>query len=94
MQLYRRRPVEVRAIRFTGSNLDEIAEFVGEMPPHRDIAGLWESSIYRIITIEGKPYASPGDWLIKHDDGSIRPCPNAKFVAIYEEVEEDQGVKI
>lgn len=88
MGRYRKVPVEIDAIRFTGSNLDEIAEFVGEMPPHRDIAVLGELALYKITitTLEGELFASPGDWIIRGVQGELYPCKPDIFEATYEEV--------
>ena len=81
---FRKRPVEVEAIKFTGANLGEIAEFVGEMPPHRSLSGLHESALYMILTLEGEMFASPGDWIIRGVAGEFYPCKPDIFDATYE----------
>ena len=80
---FRKKPVEVEAVRFTGENLAEIAEFVGEMPP----TGMLAASVYEIRTLEGNMFASPGDWIIRGVQGEFYPCKPDIFEQTYEAVE-------
>ena len=88
---YRKRPVEVDAVQFTGFNIEEIAEFTGETPPHQSLALAGETALYKITTLEGKLFASPGDWVIRGVQGEYYPCKPDIFEATYEPVE-SQGV--
>lgn len=62
---FRTVPVEVDAIRFTGTNIDEITEFIGEVPPHR--LGPIEGYVGSLNTLDGTPFAYPGDWIVRTD---------------------------
>jgi hypothetical protein len=88
---FRKKPVVVEAVRFTGANIEEIAAFVGETPPHRNLALLGESSLYEITTLEGKLFASPGDWIIRGVQGEHYPCKPDIFEETYEPAERPAG---
>lgn len=76
---YRKKPVEIEAIRWTGKNLNEISAFMGK-------AKVVDRRI-RIHTLEGAIYASEGDWIIKGIKGEFYPCKPDIFEATYEAVE-------
>lgn len=79
---FRKKPVEIDAVRWTGSNLDDIAAFIGKA-----------SNIYRknnnlsIRTLEGTMLCNPGDYLIKGVKGEFYPCKPDIFRETYEPVE-------
>lgn len=77
---YRKRPVVIEALRFTGTNLDAVSEFIGEVPPHQDFG----DGLVVIHTLEGKLAARPGDWIIKGVKGEFYPCRADIFEATYE----------
>ena len=79
---FRKRPVEVEAMQFTGENGAEIAAFVGDEP--REIEYL--PGAYAIVTLEGTMVADPGDWIIKGIAGEFYPCKPDIFDATYEPV--------
>lgn len=68
---YRTKPVEIEAIQWTGLNLEEIKQFVGESLKYDILDTAWEFGkgrphIYmKIHTLEGDMYASVGDYIIK-----------------------------
>ena len=80
---YRKKPVTVEAIQFTGGseNFYEIEEWVLENWPE-----------VKIDLIHGEPeilkigcwYLSPFDWLIKGIDGSLYPVKDDTFRKVYE----------
>jgi hypothetical protein len=80
---YRKRPVVIDAVQFTGHNDSEIAEFVGKNGHDPVIAfgPTWE-----IHTLEGTMTANVGDWIIRGVAGEFYPCKPAIFDATYEEV--------
>lgn len=94
---YRKKPIEIEAVQFTGNNLEEIAKFMG-VP----VAGLQTSvdavlrtdGDYRvnqhihIPTLEGTMTANYGDWIIKGIKGEFYPCKSDIFKETYEEVKE------
>jgi hypothetical protein len=77
MPRYRKLPVEIDAVQWTGQNIEEISEFVGNEPP-RDETGLF------INTLEGKMFAAPMDWIIKGVKGEFYPCKPDIFEQTYE----------
>ena len=80
---YRKKPVEVEAVQFTGYNHEEVCNFVGEAASLTgpEILG-WIRGI-EIITLEGMMHVSPGDWIVKVD-GDFIPKSNLYFLATYE----------
>lgn len=81
---YRKKPVEVSAVKWTGDNLNDIADLIGNA-----------SNVYRknnnlsIRTLEGTMTCSPGDWLIKGVKGEFYPCKPDIFTETYEPVGKD-----
>lgn len=93
MTQYRKRPVEVTAVQFTGDNVDEITSFMGgdrqakasltQLPgPGR---GMHSGVV--IHTLEGHMTASVGDWIIRGVQGEFYPCKPDIFAATYETVD-------
>ena len=82
---YRKRPVVVDAVQWTGTNGLTIAAFMGE--PFPDDAHMTDTPI--IHTLEGDVLnASIGDWIIKGVKGEFYPCKPDIFEATYDVVEE------
>jgi len=91
-QRYRKRPVEVEAVQWTGENLEEIEAFSPSswfgcpdriareyvMSGHEIPMSLW------VRTLEGEHRASIGDWIIKGVQGEFYPCKPDIFEATYE----------
>lgn len=76
---FRKKPVEIRAIQYTGVHTDEIQEFMGDQPYEFDPgAGI------RIATLEGVMLAEPYDWIIRGVAGELYPCKPGIFQATYE----------
>lgn len=78
---YRKKPVIIEAIQWTGKNLLEIDNFMG---------GIFENkeTILVIHTLEGDMEASIGDYIIKGVKGEFYPCKPDIFAKTYEEVTE------
>lgn len=76
---FRKKPVVVDAIQWTGENHDEIMKFVGNDVSRGD------GKIY-IDTLEGIMSASIGDWVIKGVKGEFYPCKPDIFERTYEAV--------
>lgn len=93
--IFRKKPVVINAIQWTGSNLREVIAFTDGPPDVRSShAGeKWEvyeqivaSDGLKIYTLEGKMSASVGDWIIKGVQGEFYPCKPDIFEATYEAV--------
>ena len=89
---YRKRPVEITAMRFDGFDgaLDRwLAAELGRdkfmflMSPDRE-------SLH-IDTLEGTMVAHPGDWIIQGVAGEFYPCKPDIFDATYEPVGDSDG---
>ena len=77
---YRKKPVVVEALEWTGENMAEISKFSGELWKCKDGCLL-------VPTLEGDMKASKGDYIIKGVKGECYPCKPDIFKETYEEVE-------
>jgi hypothetical protein len=78
---YRTRPCVIEAVQWTGDNLDEIDEFTqGDSCVRYNEFGLY------IFTLEGRMYATVGDFIIRGLRGEYYPCKPDVFKKKYEEV--------
>jgi len=84
---FRKKPVEIEAIQWTGDNMEAISQFVGEdLVPMEDEHEA--QTKIGIVTLEGVMTASIGDWIIKGVNGEFYPCKPDIFQKTYEEVHE------
>lgn len=76
---YRKKPVVVEAVQWTGENHAEMCEFIDpevfEIKPKEGLI---------IHTLEGDHHASPGDYIIKGVNGEFYPCKPDIFAKTYE----------
>ena len=79
--LYRKKPVVVEAMRWTGDNWYDAAIWIGL---HRHPALHREGTALVIPTLEGNMRAEPGDWIIRGVKGEFYPCKPDIFEATYE----------
>lgn len=84
MAKYRKKPVVIDAVQFTGTNFFEIAHFLGHGPEVLNNLDLHSTDHPVIETLEGKMTASPGDWVIRGVKGEYYPCKPDIFAASYE----------
>ena len=75
---YRKKPVTVEAVQWTGENHAEMCEFIDpevfEIIPRVGLV---------IHTLEGDHHASPGDYIIKGVNGEFYPCKPDIFAKTY-----------
>lgn len=76
---YRKKPVVVEALLWSGSNPNEVKQFIGDSWTYKVIGGQ-----VRIATREGNMFASTGDYIIKGIAGEFYPCKPDIFEATYE----------
>lgn len=81
MAKYKKKPVVIEAIRFVGSNYEEIREFIGKNTLCSDLSIV-------IPTLEGDIVAQKGDYIIKGVHGEFYPCKPDIFNETYEVVSE------
>lgn len=82
MAKYRKKPVVIEAVQFTGENLEEIGHFAGL---NAQLAG--RERRLEIKTKEGVMTANPGDYIIKGVQGEFYPIKEDIFEKTYEPVE-------
>jgi hypothetical protein len=82
---YRKRPVVIQAIQWTGDNIHEIWNAFGAT----DVYGPTDMNPDQLIisTLEGKVRASVEDWIIRGVKGELYPCKPDIFEATYEPVD-------
>ena len=92
---YRKKPVVIEAIQWTGLNLEEIKSFVGESLQYDIIDSAWRAGAgvpphvdMVIKTLEGNHVCTKGDFIIKGVHGEFYPCKPDIFAKTYELVEE------
>lgn len=88
MPQFRKKPVVIEAVQWTGQNWADICDFMpvptvgrGEEHPsdeHMDIV---------ISTLEGDMTANLGDWIIRGVNGEFYPCKADIFEKTYEPIE-------
>ena len=90
---YRKKPVEIEAVRWTGNNFEEIRQFAGQ---HTNIVihdTAWNAgagaavAVLSIHTLEGDMKAEYGDYIIKGVTGEFYPCKPDIFAKTYEVAE-------
>ena len=88
---YRKKPIEVEAMQWTGENLEEIEIFAEESLIH-DIIDIAKGRPYKLIvikTLKDNMIAPEGDYIIKDIlSGEFYLCKLDIFKRTYEEVEE------
>lgn len=78
---YRKKPVQVQAVRYDGTNDREIGHFAG-----LDLSVVGRERALVIHTLEGNMHVSPGDYVIRGVRGEHYPCKPEIFEETYEEV--------
>lgn len=82
---FRKKPVVIDALQWTGANVDEILAFILPKGSARRGLGEERNSIF-IDTMEGTMRADPNDWIIKGVKAEFYPCKPYIFEATYEPV--------
>ena len=75
---FRKKPIVIDAVQWTGENLSEIQKFY---KPDSILIG----DAICIKTLEGNMLAGKFDWIIKGVDGEFYPCKCDIFEKTYEE---------
>ena len=90
---FRKKPVVVEAVRYSGDNSAQVVAFMGgarqARAEVRPVAGPGRGMHEALVihTLEGDMIASPGDWIIRGVQGEFYPCKPDIFDATYEPVE-------
>ena len=92
MKKYRKIPVEIEALQWTGLNPSEMEAFVGESAKIEYSTAAYEAGAGPMVatlvihTLEGDMKANNGDYIIKGVKGEFYPCRQDIFEQTYEEV--------
>lgn len=81
---FRKKPVVIEAIQFTGSNHADLVHWMGFRP----LGHNYTPDVLHIATLEGVMIAGPLDWIIKGVNGEFYPCKPDIFEKTYDPVEE------
>ena len=86
---FKKKPVTIEAIQWTGENIAEIIEFVkGDVRIDAELNdGQTSRRELHINTLEGVMHASKGDWIIKGVQGEFYPCKPDIFEKTYDPAE-------
>lgn len=94
---YRKKPVVIEAVQWTGKNHREMFDFLTNNEKHNEPITIDGDNFYInhsevkggliIKTLEGKHIASIGDYIIKGVNGEFYPCKPDVFEKTYEAVE-------
>lgn len=79
MPKYRKKPVVIEAVQWTGELTDDMIQHIDSSRSVYHCEGA-----LTIDTLEGRLTASPGDWIIKGVQGEFYPCKPDIFAATYE----------
>jgi hypothetical protein len=77
---YRKKPVVIDAIRWTGENRDEVESWSAGQVRCDGVSAV-------VDTLEGQLRGDVGDWIIRGVQGEYYPCKNEIFLATYEPAE-------
>jgi len=83
VKTYKKKPVEIQALEWTGVNQDELYNFVPAHIRREEADGLY------LTTLEGDHKANIGDFIIRGVKGEFYPCKPDIFALTYDEVEEE-----
>lgn len=94
----RKKPVVVECVKWTGDNLQEVRDFVGNylienyIEIHTYNKRIETLDSIEIRTLEGNHLCNIGDYIIKGVQGEFYPCKPDIFAETYEVVEDDKTV--
>ena len=82
---FRKKPVVIEAVMWTGANVVEVANFLGLTSDD-----IFPAMPIVIHTLEGDHRADIGAWIITGVKGEFYPCKPDIFEQTYEPIEEDE----
>lgn len=86
MPMFRKIPVEVEAIQFTGENALEMTDFGDGAILHMRASDQLRVNTSLITGRQGVAYAGVGDWVVKGVKGEVYPCRDDVFKLTYEAI--------
>lgn len=95
---YRKKPVEVAAIRWEGGDTTELEEFCGRDWTRGDAVETEYNDPEQVVvydkTKEQWLYVPVGQWIVRGVEGEYYPCKHEVFVATYEPIDPDEDARI
>lgn len=92
---YRKKPVVIDAVQWTGENTAEVIAFATRNPGTDTELRMIRPNAFdhklSVETLEGYMNASPGDWIIRGVKGEFYPCKPDIFAATYEQADAPTG---
>lgn len=82
MSQYRKKPVVIEAMQWTGANVDEVLGFILTKGSARRDTN--DRNAILIDTLEGTMRADKDDWVIRGVKGEFYPCKPDIFAATYD----------
>lgn len=84
MPKFKKIPVEVEAVRWTGDNMDDVISFCGAGTFDRDVGN---NSLMLQQGDDGRNLrVNEGDWVIRGVEGELYPCTDSVFQKTYEAI--------
>jgi hypothetical protein len=107
MPLFRKKPVMIEAVQFFGLDVaengchnihfdtkDALPKWLRDaMMDGNIVPDIVEEGGLIVKTFEGRTCATPGDWIIRGEEGELYPCKPSIFAKTYEPVDE-QDVEV
>jgi hypothetical protein len=90
MSKYKKKPVVVEAIEWTGTNLGSVWLFMGEPPTGITVVPDQKDLLLKMPTLEDIMTARPGDFIIRGIKGEFYPCKPEIFRESYDMVNDDE----
>lgn len=87
MPKYRKKPVVIEAIQFTGGAYS-VKEIVDELRIPVNLYEFTNGGMFYIYTLNGTHKVNIGDWIVKGVEGEFYPVKSEIFEVTYEKVEE------
>lgn len=84
---FRKKPVEIAAVHWTGENIEQVMVFMAPEKPIYMTGFSNADDIIGVETLEGRMVAQKGDWIIRGVKGELYPCKPDIFAATYDVVE-------
>ena len=89
---FRKKPIVIEAVQWTGENLREIIDFTrlnstAMKWTWEEFSAVVAKEGLKIFTLEGPLQASVGDWIIRGVKGEFYPCKSDIFEATYDKAE-------
>jgi len=92
MPRFRKKPVVIEAMQWTGDNLSDVIDFTGlnisaARWTKEELEATVKNKGLKIFTLEGPLRTRVGDWIIKGVKGEFYPCKPDIFEATYDLVD-------